>query len=72
MGNQDNLLFTYPLSKDVSNKIIIDLSGYVLNSVFQASLNHLQNTKQDDLLFKPPLLKEISKNITIYIKRNVH
>ena len=39
---QDNLLFTYPLLKDVSNNITIDLSAYPLKINVDASLNDIK------------------------------
>ena len=72
---QDNLYFTTPLLKDTSNNITIDLSSYVLKSVFDSSFNDLQTIKQDNLLFTSPLLKDTSNNITIdlsgYILKSV-
>ncbi len=52
---QDNLLFTSPLLKDISNNITIDLSAYPLKINVDTSLNDLQTTKQDNLLFISPL-----------------
>ncbi len=48
-SKQDNLLFTSPLLKDVSNNIPIDLSAYPLKIDVDTSLNNLQNSKQDNL-----------------------
>ncbi len=30
---QDNLLFTNPLKKDISNNVTIDLSGYAIGNI---------------------------------------
>jgi hypothetical protein len=44
-NKQDNLLFTSPLLKDVSNNITLDLSAYVFKNNFDLSFNNLQNKK---------------------------
>ncbi len=49
---QDNLLFTSPLLKDISNNITIDLSAYPLKINVDSSLNDIINTKQDNLPFE--------------------
>ena len=48
-NKQDNLFFTSPLLKDVSNNVTIDLSSYVLNTTFDLSFNDISNNKQDNI-----------------------
>jgi hypothetical protein len=55
----------FPLSKDVSNIITIDLSAYTLKINVDTSLNLLQNTKENLIYVASPLIKDVSNNITI-------
>jgi len=62
-----------PLSKDISNNIIIDLSAYSLKINVDASLNNLQNTKQDIINVSSPLIKtgsNISIDLNAYALKN--
>ncbi len=45
-NKQDNLIFTTPLNKDISNTTTIDLSGYVLKANFDLSFNYISNNRQ--------------------------
>ncbi len=54
------------MSKDISNNITIDLSGYVLNTKFDLSFNDISSNKQNYFTCISPLIKnDISNNITI-------
>ena len=61
--------------KDISNNISLDLSSYVLYTVYDSSLNNLQNTEQDNLTLSNPLSKDVSTDISIdlsgYAKGNI-
>ena len=64
---QDNILFTSPLLKDVSNNITIDLSSYPLKINVDTSLNNLQNSKQDNILFTSPLIQKMLQIMLLLI-----
>jgi hypothetical protein len=53
---QDKLTFITQL-KEVSSNITIDLSGYILNSIFDLSFNDISSNKQDKLIYTNPIKK---------------
>jgi hypothetical protein len=54
---RNNLTFTTPLNRDLSNNVTIDLSAYPLKTYVDGSLNTINttlNTKQNNLTFSNP------------------